>query len=194
MKINTKIKSHTKAFTLIELLVVIAIIGLLSSIVYASVSSAREKAGVAKTITQGRELAKGVELSRNVLLSNTASSSPNLTNKNTTKSIAQKPAIAKAIFPQLTDTPNIQLAANVPKPSNLITPEGKDDYYYLSDGKVACIDDWPPFTGQTGSFSGAHGGVSCIPLRCGSPNSEQQDYAIVYWVSIKGYADAHDAP
>ncbi|GIW68452.1 MAG: hypothetical protein KatS3mg099_400 [Candidatus Parcubacteria bacterium] len=46
------------AFTLIELLVVIAIIGLLSSIVFASVNSAREKARVARAAADLKEITK----------------------------------------------------------------------------------------------------------------------------------------
>jgi len=53
-----------KGFTLIELLVVIAIIGLLSSIVFASISSAREKAQITKANVELKELKKAVELSR----------------------------------------------------------------------------------------------------------------------------------
>jgi prepilin-type N-terminal cleavage/methylation domain-containing protein len=48
--------NNKKGFTLIELLVVIAIIGLLSSVVLGSLSSARTKAQVAKTQTELRQI------------------------------------------------------------------------------------------------------------------------------------------
>ena len=54
----------TKAFTLIELLVVVAIISLLSSVVIASVSDAREKAALSKIIQQVRQVQTALELYR----------------------------------------------------------------------------------------------------------------------------------
>jgi prepilin-type N-terminal cleavage/methylation domain-containing protein len=55
-----KINSSQKGFTLIELLVVIAIIGILSSIVIASVNSARQKAQETTIKVQLKELATGL--------------------------------------------------------------------------------------------------------------------------------------
>lgn len=54
--------SKNKGFTLIELLVVIAIIGLLSSVVIASLSSARIKARDARRKSDLRQIQKAVEL------------------------------------------------------------------------------------------------------------------------------------
>ncbi len=51
-----------RGFTLIELLVVVAVIGLLSSIALASLSSAREKAAVASTITNFKQVEKALLL------------------------------------------------------------------------------------------------------------------------------------
>lgn len=61
--------SKTKGFTLIELLVVIAIISLLSSIVMASLSSAKQKAQITKIIQETQQFKRGMELYR---LSNSA--------------------------------------------------------------------------------------------------------------------------
>lgn len=56
--------NRTKGFTLIELLVVISIIGLLSSVVLASVQSAREKAMLAKTVSEMKSFQNAIELYR----------------------------------------------------------------------------------------------------------------------------------
>jgi len=59
---NSKNHKHSKGFTLIELLVVISIIGLLSSIVLASLSSARTKAKDTRRLSDLRNIQKGMEL------------------------------------------------------------------------------------------------------------------------------------
>jgi len=58
-------KKQNKGFTLIELLVVIAIIGLLSSVVLASLTSAREKAINSEIVRSVDAYTKAAELYRN---------------------------------------------------------------------------------------------------------------------------------
>ena len=57
-------RDHTslRGFTLIELLVVIAIIGILSSVVLASLNSARQKGRDAKRISDVKQLQLALEL------------------------------------------------------------------------------------------------------------------------------------
>jgi len=56
------IKSNRKGFTLIELLVVIAIIGILSSVVLASLNSARTKSRDARRVSDMKQLQLALEL------------------------------------------------------------------------------------------------------------------------------------
>ena len=54
-----------RGFTLIELLVVISIIGLLSSVVLASLKEAQVKAKISKTLTEMKQFQYALELFRN---------------------------------------------------------------------------------------------------------------------------------
>lgn len=55
-------RNNKKGFTLIELLVVIAIIGILSSVVLASLNSARQKSRDARRVTDIKQLQLALEL------------------------------------------------------------------------------------------------------------------------------------
>ncbi len=59
---NMRMQKGTRGFTLIELLVVIAIIGILSSVVLASLNSARQKGRDARRISDLKQLQLALEL------------------------------------------------------------------------------------------------------------------------------------
>jgi prepilin-type N-terminal cleavage/methylation domain-containing protein len=62
MSFSFSVSSKQKGFTLIELLVVIAIIGILSSVVLASLSTARAKSRDAKRVAEVGQISKALEL------------------------------------------------------------------------------------------------------------------------------------
>ena len=129
---------NNRGFTLIELLVTIAIISLLSSIVFASLSSARDKAVVAKKVAQIKEVEKAVELSR------LASGSLPIN----TKTVPVSELSFESSF--------IQEVGEYISPNILLEDSGGDinkEYYYVSDGEDA-VDEYGNyfFCGLRGGF------------------------------------------
>lgn len=62
---NLLFRKYSKGFTLIELLVVIAIIGILASVVLASLSTSRASARDANRLTEAKQLQTALEIYRN---------------------------------------------------------------------------------------------------------------------------------
>jgi type II secretion system protein G len=118
----------SRGFTLIELLVVIAIIGMLSSVVLGSLSSARSRGADAKRVSDMRTIVSALELYRSSIGSypNTSSSWVSSYNNSAGNWIT-------GLSP--TYVPRIPVeVANNPWPN---TPELM--YYYISNGTDYCM-------------------------------------------------------
>lgn len=192
-----------KAFTLIELLVVIAVISLISSIVYASISSARQKAAVTQASSQARELRNNVAIAQDILAAGITTSST-LTNTNPNIGLSEKPELAKTIFPQFEDLssepsgPNSlsELEKALPKVSNLVSgTEEDEDYVYVSNGSQACVTSnvnggsylYPP------SDITFHEG-RCAPVRCGTMGEADQSLIMYRLDTSDYYPNVEDTP
>ena len=163
---NNRIKFQSRGFTLIELLVVIAIIGLLASIVMASLTSTRVKgrdASRAEAIVQIRD---AVELyasdNGHYPIVGTWSSFDDLAYINT--------AIANPSAANLTAALSKYFPAGPPKdPAN---PGGDAGYLYFSDGNNYCILIWNTPENMndfpSSSVSPRCGGVNASTGKCNS--------------------------
>jgi len=100
------IKYKNKGFTLIELLVVIAIIGILSSVVLASLNSARIKARDSKRITTIRQLQTALALYYNTNGSYPAASWANDCSGGTSFQTALQPLVSGGYISSISTDPN----------------------------------------------------------------------------------------
>jgi type II secretion system protein G len=127
-----------RGFTLIELLVVISIIGMLASVVLASLNSARTKALDAKRLSDMRQIVNALELyalDHNGNYPSTGSASGNVV-KNWAYSYQTQPWIP-GLTSQYISTVPIDPKNTHPSFTGASTRELF--YYYESDGSVYCI-------------------------------------------------------
>jgi len=124
-----------KGFTLIELLVVISIISLLSSVVFASLNSARSKARDAKRLAEIRQIELALEFYFDA--NGAYPSSGGATDPNASWSNSAEPASWAILQPAL--------APYLPRlpvdPMNTFIPAGAPDgyaYYYTALGSWGC--------------------------------------------------------
>jgi prepilin-type N-terminal cleavage/methylation domain-containing protein len=117
MKFKSSTKESQKGFTLIELLVVIAIIGILSSVVLASMNTARKKARDARRQADLKSMQLALES-----YYDTNSAYPSVTGE---------VAVSSTTLSALTSGGFITVLAD--------DPSSTGDYYYESDGTEYCI-------------------------------------------------------
>lgn len=130
---------YKKGFTLIELLVVIAIIGLLSSIVMASLQTARSKGRDARLVSEVRNLQTALELyylsnGHYPLSANCGATSPNSGWCNSVESLSnghwiKDNGVANVLAPYIDKEP---YPANQSSPPNWVDTGGEKSLFYFS--------------------------------------------------------------
>lgn len=128
--------SSSRGFTLIELLVVIAIIGILASIVLASLNTARKKGRDARRLADLKQLQTALELY--------ASDNGRYPNSNGTWASFDAPAYINnpIVNPNATNL-SAALQPYLSSPPKDPTPGiGDDGYLYLGDGASYCVLMW----------------------------------------------------
>ena len=139
-------KRTLRGFTLIELLVVISIIGFLSTVVLASLNTARARARDAKRISDIRQLQAALELYKNTNGSYPPCTAPNVVSNGicgdaggvdmTTAYIKFSGALAPLVPNNISSIPKDLL--NIPYLSyEYMTKDTVTPWYIVCDGKVA---------------------------------------------------------
>ena len=117
-----KTSNTQKGFTLIELLVVIAIIGILSSIVLASLTSARAKARDARRLSDLKQIRTAIEM-----YINDNNHLPRETLDKSNGKIGEGAGLDTLLAPYMQNIPHDPLGP------------GNSSYYYYYDGNQWCV-------------------------------------------------------
>lgn len=144
MKKTSSISRVSNGFSLIELIVVIAIIGLLSSIVIASLGQSRQKADVTRAKSDFRALSHALELYRQAHNNELPQSGDQgLTIKELVDTyLSSYISVVPGIPGRLISSPNVYYYTNPVQGSyyNCGSPDGQQDYFIYFVASQQAID------------------------------------------------------
>lgn len=162
--------NHKKGFTLIELLVVIAIIGILSSVVLASLNSARTKARDARRVSDIKQIQLALELyadANSKYPVNIYADTNSLKGTGNGASLSVVPTDPsggnyKYAVNNVTTATAYHLAATLEQAAGATTLENSDRDMNSSAAGSGTLLSWPTGTAGSDPFDGTDGGAAPI--------------------------------